>query len=161
SVMDGIADSRTFRVWAEVENEKVVDAVTKQSFWKIQPGSPANMTIDLTPPPPPKPAIPTKTDAKGTTSKTGTQPGSNAPAGSGSKPSPGDGKSSPAPSASGKVDALKPAVGGADDKSTGTKKADDGKKDDAGKKDDGKTPGIQASPAKGGDGKNPDVKSAS
>ena len=60
-----------------------------------------------------------------------------------------------------KVDALKPAVSGASEKSpmsnsTGTPKTEDGKKDD------GKAPSIQAKPAKSGDEKNTtDAKSAS
>lgn len=49
-VIEGVAASRHFRIWADVDNEKTVDPVTGQESWKIQPGSPAKMNIDLMPP---------------------------------------------------------------------------------------------------------------
>jgi len=49
-VIEGVGTSRQFRVWAEVDNEKTIDPVTKQVMWKLQPGSVATMTIDLSPP---------------------------------------------------------------------------------------------------------------
>jgi hypothetical protein len=55
SVIDGSGDFRTFRIWAEVDNERAIDPVTKKEAWKIQPGTSARMVIDMTPPPPPKP----------------------------------------------------------------------------------------------------------
>jgi biotin carboxyl carrier protein len=51
-VIEGVGTSRQFRVWAEVDNEKITDPVTKQVSWKLQPGSVATMTIDLSPPKP-------------------------------------------------------------------------------------------------------------
>jgi multidrug resistance efflux pump len=48
-VIEGLGSNRQFRIWAEVDNEKTIDPVTKQEAWKIQPGSVASMTIDLTP----------------------------------------------------------------------------------------------------------------
>jgi multidrug efflux pump subunit AcrA (membrane-fusion protein) len=51
-VIEGVAASRHFRIWADVDNEKTVDPVTGQESWKIQPGSPAKMNIDLMPPKP-------------------------------------------------------------------------------------------------------------
>jgi macrolide-specific efflux system membrane fusion protein len=48
-VIEGISTSRSFRIWADVENERLTDPVTGLETWKIQPGSMANMTIDLTP----------------------------------------------------------------------------------------------------------------
>lgn len=50
-VIEGVGSSRQFRIWADVQNEKTVDPVTGQEVWKIQPGSMATMTIDLTPRP--------------------------------------------------------------------------------------------------------------
>jgi len=50
-----------FRVWTEVDNEKIVDSITKQESWKVQPGTMATMKIDLTPPAP-KPIVSTKAD---------------------------------------------------------------------------------------------------
>jgi multidrug efflux pump subunit AcrA (membrane-fusion protein) len=46
-VIEGVGTSRQFRIWAEVDNEKVVDPVTGAESWKIQPGTVATMTIDL------------------------------------------------------------------------------------------------------------------
>lgn len=48
-VIEGVATSRQFRIWAEVENTQSIDPVTGQAWWKIQPGSVAKMVIDLTP----------------------------------------------------------------------------------------------------------------
>jgi len=58
-VIEGVAAHRQFRVWADVDNEMTLDPVTKRETWKIQPGSTATMTIDLTPP---RPAAPAKTE---------------------------------------------------------------------------------------------------
>ena len=55
-VIEGVSNYRQFRIWAEVDNQKVIDPVTKKEGWAIQPGTTANMTIDLTPPAAPKPA---------------------------------------------------------------------------------------------------------
>jgi multidrug resistance efflux pump len=49
-VIEGIGATHQFRVWAEVENEKTIDPVTKQESWKIQPGTMASMSIDMNPP---------------------------------------------------------------------------------------------------------------
>lgn len=46
-VIDGVGTSRQFRIWAEVDNKKSIDPVTKQEIWELQPGSVASMTIDL------------------------------------------------------------------------------------------------------------------
>ncbi len=55
-VIEGTSDEyRTFRVWTEVDNEKIVDPVTKKEAWKIQPGTAARMVIDMSPPAAPKP----------------------------------------------------------------------------------------------------------
>jgi multidrug efflux pump subunit AcrA (membrane-fusion protein) len=54
-VIEGVGTSRQFRVWAEVDNKKSIDPITKQEIWDLQPGSIATMTIDLAPP---KPAAP-------------------------------------------------------------------------------------------------------
>jgi multidrug efflux pump subunit AcrA (membrane-fusion protein) len=62
SIIDGTGDSRRFRVWAEIDNEKLTDPVTRQASWKIQPGTSVTMTIDLTPPPPPRPVAPGKAE---------------------------------------------------------------------------------------------------
>src|SRR5262249_8769964 len=56
-VIEGAGSSRQFRVWAEVDNKKSIDPVTKQEIWDLQPGSIATMTIDLTPPKPAAPPI--------------------------------------------------------------------------------------------------------
>ncbi len=52
-VIEGVGTSRQFRVLAEVDNEKIADPVTKKLAWKLQPGSVATMTIDLTDKPQP------------------------------------------------------------------------------------------------------------
>jgi multidrug efflux pump subunit AcrA (membrane-fusion protein) len=59
-VIEGFGSDRQFRIWAEVDNEKATDPVTGQETWKIQPGSMATMTIDLTA----KPMAPAKTSFK-------------------------------------------------------------------------------------------------
>jgi multidrug efflux pump subunit AcrA (membrane-fusion protein) len=60
-VIEGVGNHRTFRVWADVDNQKVIDPVTKKEGWAIQPGTTADMTIDLTPPKPaPAPAAPAR-----------------------------------------------------------------------------------------------------
>src|SRR5262249_19396561 len=46
-VIDGYGSDRQFRIWAEVDNEKVKDPSTGRESWRIQPGSVATMTIDL------------------------------------------------------------------------------------------------------------------
>jgi len=51
---------RQFRVWVDVDNEKIIDPITKIESWKIEPGVTANVTIDLNPPPPPRPVAPPK-----------------------------------------------------------------------------------------------------
>ncbi len=48
-VLVGVGTTRQFAVWAEVDNEKTTDPVTKQVVWKLQPGSVAKMTIDMSP----------------------------------------------------------------------------------------------------------------
>ncbi len=55
-VIEGVGTSRQFRIWAEVDNQKTIDPVTKQESWKIQPGSVATMTINLAPDKPVAPA---------------------------------------------------------------------------------------------------------
>jgi multidrug efflux pump subunit AcrA (membrane-fusion protein) len=50
-VIEGVGTSRQFRIWADIDNEKVVDPATGRQIWKIQPGSVATMTIDLAAPP--------------------------------------------------------------------------------------------------------------
>jgi multidrug efflux pump subunit AcrA (membrane-fusion protein) len=49
-VLVGVGTTRQFAVWAEVDNETTTDPVTKQITWKLQPGSVAKMTIDLSAP---------------------------------------------------------------------------------------------------------------
>jgi multidrug efflux pump subunit AcrA (membrane-fusion protein) len=46
-VIEGVGESRHFRVHADVTNEVTIDPVTQQETWKIQPGSSATMNIDL------------------------------------------------------------------------------------------------------------------
>jgi hypothetical protein len=53
-IIEGVGSSRQFRIWADIDNQKLTDPVTKKDYWAIQPGSMAKMTIDLTPPPAPK-----------------------------------------------------------------------------------------------------------
>jgi multidrug efflux pump subunit AcrA (membrane-fusion protein) len=55
-VIEGVGTSRQFRVWAEVDNQKTIDPITRQESWKIQPGSVATMTINLAPERPAAPA---------------------------------------------------------------------------------------------------------
>jgi macrolide-specific efflux system membrane fusion protein len=64
-VIDGYGSDRQFRIWAEVDNEKLIDPVTKRESWKIMPGSIATMTIDLSAPPAPL----ARTDAKADSAK--------------------------------------------------------------------------------------------
>jgi hypothetical protein len=102
SVIDGSGDFRTFRIWAEIDNEKVVDPVSKKEAWKIQPGTSARMVIDMTLPAPPKPvkAAPTKADP----SKPGlpSLPGTFRPRGA---------LDTPANPVGSKVESLKPVAG--------------------------------------------------
>jgi multidrug efflux pump subunit AcrA (membrane-fusion protein) len=49
-VIEGVGNSRHFRVFANVANEVVIDPVTQQEVWKIQPGAEATMNIDLAAP---------------------------------------------------------------------------------------------------------------
>jgi len=58
--IEGVGSTRQFRVWAEVDNDKITDPATGQVSWKLQPGTVATMTIDLTPT---KPAAAGKTQA--------------------------------------------------------------------------------------------------
>jgi multidrug resistance efflux pump len=53
-IIEGVGSSRQFRIWADVENQRLTDEVSKQQYWAIQPGSMAKMVIDLSPPPAPK-----------------------------------------------------------------------------------------------------------
>jgi multidrug efflux pump subunit AcrA (membrane-fusion protein) len=62
-IIEGVGTSRQFRIWSEVDNKKMIDQVTKQEIWELQPGSVATMTIDLTSG---KPALATSTDASKT-----------------------------------------------------------------------------------------------
>jgi multidrug efflux pump subunit AcrA (membrane-fusion protein) len=64
-VIEGVGTSRQFRVWAEVDNQKTVDPITKQEIWDLQPGSIATMTIDLAPPKPAAPAVTPNPSGKG------------------------------------------------------------------------------------------------
>jgi multidrug efflux pump subunit AcrA (membrane-fusion protein) len=52
SIIEGVGDTRQFRIWADVDNRKVVDPVTKQESWAIQSGASATIVVDITPPPP-------------------------------------------------------------------------------------------------------------
>jgi multidrug efflux pump subunit AcrA (membrane-fusion protein) len=61
-VVDGSGSSRHFKIWAEVDNERSIDPVTKQESWKIEPGAIASMTIDLTPSAPSRPVAGTKSE---------------------------------------------------------------------------------------------------
>jgi multidrug efflux pump subunit AcrA (membrane-fusion protein) len=65
SVIEGVGDTRQFRIWAEVDNKKALHPVTKKEVWVIQPGTSAIMEIDVTPPVLPKPATPAKTTPAG------------------------------------------------------------------------------------------------
>jgi multidrug resistance efflux pump len=109
-IIEGTGLAHQFRVWAQVDNEKIVDPLTKQESWKIQPGSMANMTIDLTPPPPAKPATPTKAEpAKGAKSSAPpTKSGTAAPADGKSAPPPA--KNPPSATPGQKRESLKPVV---------------------------------------------------
>jgi macrolide-specific efflux system membrane fusion protein len=53
SIIEGVGDTRQFRIWAEVENKKELHPETKKETWAIQPGTSALMVIDLTPAPKP------------------------------------------------------------------------------------------------------------
>lgn len=55
-VIEGVSNYRQFRVSVDVDNPKVVDPLTKKDVWAIQPGTMANLVIDMTSPPAPKPA---------------------------------------------------------------------------------------------------------
>lgn len=111
SVIDGSGDFRTFRIWAEVDNERIIDPVTKKETWKIQPGTSATMKIDMSLPPPPKPvkAAPTKAEP----TKAG--PGGFRPRGT---------LDAPANPAGDKVESLKPVTGDAAKPNESTKPAE-------------------------------------
>lgn len=83
-VIEGVGGSRQFRIWADVDNRKIIDPVSKKEVWAIQPGSMANMVIDVSPPAAPKPAL---TPVRSTIpSKAGSTPaGSSSKAGTSSK----------------------------------------------------------------------------
>ncbi|HEX5103675.1 MAG TPA: HlyD family efflux transporter periplasmic adaptor subunit [Pirellulaceae bacterium] len=48
-VIEGVSNYRQFRVSVDVENEKLVDPATGKESWAIQPGTMANLAIDLSP----------------------------------------------------------------------------------------------------------------
>jgi multidrug resistance efflux pump len=48
-VLEG-SSNKSFRIWAEIDNERIIDPISKLETWAIQPGSQASMTIDLTAP---------------------------------------------------------------------------------------------------------------
>jgi multidrug efflux pump subunit AcrA (membrane-fusion protein) len=48
-VIEGVGDTRQFRIWADIDNKRVTDPVSKRESWAIQPGSSAKMEIDLSP----------------------------------------------------------------------------------------------------------------
>jgi multidrug efflux pump subunit AcrA (membrane-fusion protein) len=51
SIIEGAGErGGEFRIWADIDNQKLVDPVTKKETWKIQPGASATMLIDLAPP---------------------------------------------------------------------------------------------------------------
>ncbi|MDX1948067.1 MAG: HlyD family efflux transporter periplasmic adaptor subunit [Pirellulaceae bacterium] len=54
SIIEGVGDTRQFRIWCDVENHKTTDPITKAESWAIQSGASAAITIDVTPPPPAK-----------------------------------------------------------------------------------------------------------
>lgn len=56
-VIEGVGDTRQFRIWADVDNKRVTDPVSKRESWAIQPGSSARMEIDLSPQVASRPAI--------------------------------------------------------------------------------------------------------
>lgn len=49
-VIEGVSNYRQFRVSVEVDNPKVIDPVSKKVTWAIQPGTQANLMIDLAAP---------------------------------------------------------------------------------------------------------------
>lgn len=69
-VIEGHGEHRHFRVFADVDNEVLLDPVTKLEAWKIQPGSFATMNIDLVAA---KPALPSKSGSPAADSKLRTQ----------------------------------------------------------------------------------------
>ena len=54
SIMEGVGDTRQFRIWVDVDNRKNTDPISKAEAWAIQSGASATITIDITPPLPPK-----------------------------------------------------------------------------------------------------------
>jgi multidrug resistance efflux pump len=54
-VIEGVSNYRQFRVSIDIDNPKVIDPVSKKEGWAIQPGTMANLSIDLAPPPAAKP----------------------------------------------------------------------------------------------------------
>jgi multidrug efflux pump subunit AcrA (membrane-fusion protein) len=58
-VIEGVGDTRQFRISADIDNKRVMDPVSKRESWAIQPGSSAKMEIDLSPQVAARPSIET------------------------------------------------------------------------------------------------------
>jgi multidrug efflux pump subunit AcrA (membrane-fusion protein) len=58
-VIEGVGDTRQFRISADIDNKRVTDPDSKIESWAIQPGSSARMEIDLSPQVAARPAIET------------------------------------------------------------------------------------------------------
>jgi multidrug efflux pump subunit AcrA (membrane-fusion protein) len=56
-VIEGVSNYRQFRVSVDVDNPKIIDPVTKKEGWTIQPGTMANLTIDLAAAPAGRPVV--------------------------------------------------------------------------------------------------------
>jgi multidrug efflux pump subunit AcrA (membrane-fusion protein) len=56
-VIEGVGDTRQFRIAVDIDNKRVIDPVSKLESWAIQPGSSAKMEIDLSPQLAGRPAI--------------------------------------------------------------------------------------------------------
>ena len=100
-----------FRIWCDIENQKLVDPVSKHESWRIQPGSSATIEIDLDAPRAVLKAEPAKggptlpSTSPNTTPRTTTPPSASPPS------APGTFRSRTSLEASGvKIESLKPVV---------------------------------------------------
>lgn len=126
SVVEGVGSSRQFRIWAEVDNWKKANERLQKDFWVLQPGSSAEMEIDMTAAAvsgrpvirsemvSPGAVTPTSTSPRAPV-RTGTTPSLNRPATTPSTIRPAPAPIRPAP-ATGKIESFKPITTEANDK---------------------------------------------